>query len=140
MSSARKLLKIVSFIQVILAVVTVVLGVMGASGAGSATGEVNLLVIALEASVAATIGGVLAIVLGVALFASAAMGVRGANRPSALGSHMAISALCVILGIIGAFICLNANAMPAAVCCAFDAVLGVLAALYDSKVKKELDR
>ena len=64
------------------------------------------------------------------------MGIRGANRPSALGSHRVLCVLAVVLGVVAAVF---AGSVAVLAVSAITAVNGRGAAVYDGKVQKELE-
>lgn len=138
MSQNRKMLKIFSLIQVPIALAALVMGALALAGSSAADGNASVLGIELAASLWQTILGAAAIAGSVLALASASFGIRGANRPSSLGSHLPVSVLSAVAGVVAALGCTaspNAGVAGAAL-----ATCAVLACVYDRKVVKELDR
>ncbi|MFR3275129.1 MAG: hypothetical protein ACLTOP_05290 [Collinsella phocaeensis] len=138
MSQNRKMLKIFSLIQVPIALAALVMGALTLAGSSAAGGNASVLGIELAASLWQTILGAAAIAGGVLALVSASFGIRGANRPSSLGSHLPVSVLSAVAGVLAALGCtagLNAGVAGAAL-----AICAILACVYDRKVVKELDR
>ena len=77
-----------------------------------------------------------ALALGVLSVAASVMGIRGANRPSALGSHRVLCILAVVLGVVAAVFAGNAAVLAVSAITAAD---GIGAAAYDGKIQKELE-
>ena len=77
-----------------------------------------------------------ALVLGAVSVAASVMGIRGANRPSALGSHRVLCILAVVLGVVAAIFAGSAAVLAISAITAAD---GLGAAVYDGKVQKELE-
>ena len=123
MSENRKALKIVSLIQFVVAIA--------------------VLVVAFVATPATDASGIVADMpwLGAILgLACCAGGIRGANRPSALGSHNVVSILTLVAGIGAcAFMAMAGTTVPAAAPTA-SAILALAGLVLDGKVRKELDR
>ena len=141
MSSNRKLLKIVSFVQVLVAIVVGVLGAISLAGAGLATDEIyNVFGMQIDAVALATAMGVTFDVTAILSLICAVMGIHGANRPSALGSHFLIAVLTVVAGVVSVAVSGNMGEFttPAVVVVAI--VVAVVAAAMDRRVRAELDR
>ena len=65
-------------------------------------------------------------------------GIKGANRPSALGAHLVVAVLVAAAGIAA---CILSPAIQGlSIVCALDAVLAIAAAVFDKKVRVEVDR
>ena len=77
-----------------------------------------------------------ALVLGAVSVAASVMGIRGANRPSALGSHRVFCILAVVLGVVAAVFAGSTAVLAVSAITAAD---GLGAAVYDGKVQKELE-
>lgn len=141
MSSSRKVLKIFSLAQVVIAVISLVLGAITLAGAGGATGDpVNVLGSELDPIVFATLVGVLIDLSGLLTLITAVLGIRGANRPSRLGSHRLFSLLAALASLVAMFIGSNFGSLttPTVTMVAF--ALAVFAAVFDTRVRRELDR
>ena len=65
------------------------------------------------------------------------MGIHGANRPSALGSHRLVAILTMLIGIVTCAVSGAGEGIP--VLSAIIAVVALIAAVLDTKVRKELD-
>ncbi len=133
MSSNRKVLKILSLIQFVFSVCVIVLGVMaGLGGAQSVEGQ-GLGETGPYLELAA------AVLLGILSVAASVMGIRGANRPSALGKHGVVCALGVVLGIAAVAACAIDGNVPTAVASGITALIDAAAAVFDAKVRKEVE-
>lgn len=71
-------------------------------------------------------------------FITAFMGIHGANRPSALGSHRLLAVLTVLVGIVTCVVSGLGQTIP--VLDALVILFGLIAAILDTMVRKELDR
>lgn len=140
MSQNRKLLKVFSLIQVLVAVFALVLGfvTIGSSDAAAGT-AIDVFGMQLEGGMWTTLCGGLSIATGVLTFISAALGIRGANRPSSLGGHAPASILAAVAGIASAILAVSGGLLTWIVTAAA-AILAILAAIFDARVRKELDR
>lgn len=130
MSSNRKILKILSLLQFALSIVVIILTVVAKVGGQTAAGQGQLDAMRPYLDLPA------ALALGVLSVAASVMGIRGANRPSALGSHRVLCILAVILGVVAAVF---AGSTAVLVVSAITAADGLGAAVYDGKVQKELE-
>ena len=133
MSANRKWLKIVSFIQFIVAIAVLILAGLAAAGvsdpgAGASVAKIVLL----------WLDKILFAVLGFLSIADAVMGVHGANRPSALGSHRLVAILTVLVGIVSCPVSFDGHGIPVTPVIAV--VVALIAAILDTKVRKELDK
>lgn len=140
MSQNRKLLKVFSLIQVLVAVFALVLGfvTIGSSDAAAGT-AVDVFGMQLEGGIWTMLCGGLSIATGVLTLVSAALGIRGANRPSSLGGHAPASILTAVAGIASAVLAVSGGLLTWIVTAAAT-VLAILAAVFDGRVRKELDR
>ncbi len=132
MSSNRKWLKICSFVQFVLAIAAFVIAFIAATGvadpgADASLGEIVLL----------WLDKVLYVLLGILGIADAVMGIHGANRPSALGSHRLVAILTLLIGIVTCVVSGAGQGIP--VLSAIVAAVALIAAVLDTKVRKELD-
>lgn len=140
MSQNRKLLKVFSLIQVLIAVFALVMGfvTIGSSDAAAGT-AIDVFGMQLEGGMWTTLCGGLSIATGALTFISAALGIRGANRPSSLGGHAPASILAAVAGIASAILAVSGGLFTWIVTSAA-AILAILAAIFDARVRKELDR
>lgn len=132
MSSNRKVLKVLSLIQFVLSICVIVLAVIAKVGGGEAVEgdgwyETTRLYLSLPLSV----------VFGVLSIAGSVTGIRGANRPSALDKHFVFCVLGTVFGI-AALAVAGAN-VGVLVAGGITAAVDVAAAVFDSKVRKELE-
>ncbi len=141
MSSNRKLLKVISFVQVIVAIIVGILGAISLAGAGvAAEGVYNLFGIELDAVALATAMGVTFDVTAILSLICAFMGIRGANRPSSLGSHFLFCVLAVIAGFVSVAVSGNMGEFAAPTIVFVAIVVAIAAAFWDKRVRTELDR
>ncbi|MBE6468843.1 MAG: hypothetical protein E7001_02510 [Coriobacteriaceae bacterium] len=138
MSSNRKLLKILSLVQVPAAVALVVVAIMTMMGSIEIPVGAQVLGARLDDPVARYVIGAGELVAGVLTMASAVFGIRGANRPSALGSHRIVSAIASLLGLCLVIVGVS-SAISALLLGALALALGVAAFVYDGRVRGELD-
>lgn len=129
MSSNRKMLKILSLLQFALSIV-VILAVIAKVGGQAAAGQGQLDAMRPYLDLPA------ALALGAVSVAASVMGIRGANRPSALGSHRVLCILAVVLGVVAAVFAGSTAVLAVSAITAAD---GLGAAVYDGKVQKELE-
>ncbi len=123
MSENRKFLKILSLAQFVVGIVVLVVACVTKFGSGANDGSY----LDLIACVA----------LAILTVASSIMGIRGANRPSALGAHAAVSVVGALVGI--ASCVLVALAGGIVVVPAFGVVFNAEAGWLDVKVRKEVE-
>ncbi len=133
MSSNRKWLKICSFAQFILAIAAFIVAVIAVQSATDLPADATPVKIALVWS-----DKVLYAALGILSIVDSVMGIRGANRPSTLGSHRIIAVLAALVGIAGCVVTGTDTAFVALP--AVGAIVSIVAAVLDTKVRKELDR
>lgn len=133
MSSNRKALKVLSLVQVIIAIAAAVLGVIILTGAGRADEDAGLL-----GALVVNADGILYLICAVLTFIVAAMGIRGANRPSSLSGHRALSVLTLVVAVATGVLAGLDREIP--VLAALVALAALAAAVLDTKVRKELDR
>lgn len=138
MSSNRKLLKILSLVQVPAAVALVVIAIMTMMGSIEIPVGAQVLGARLDDPVARYVIGAGELVTGVLTMVSAVFGIRGANRPSALGSHRIVSAIASLLGLCLVIVGVS-SAISALLLGALALALGVAAFVYDGRVRGELD-
>ena len=132
MSSNRKALKVLSLIQFVLSICVIILAVLSKIGGGEAVeakewGEAARLYLDLPAFA----------VFGILSIAGSVTGIHGANRPSALGSHRLLCILGVIFGIVAMIVSGAGAGVPVVPC--ITVVVNAAAAVFDTKVRKELD-
>ena len=133
MSSNRKWLKICSFAQFILAIAAFIIAFIAAQGMSELGSDISLGELVLF-----WLDKILYAVLGFLSLADSVMGIHGANRPSALGSHRLVAILAAIVGVVACVVSGAGVAIAAMPVVA--AVVAVIAAVLDTKVRKELDR
>ena len=133
MSSNRKWLKICSFAQFILAIAAFIIAFIAAQGASELGSDISLGELVLF-----WLDKILYAVLGFLSLADSVMGIHGANRPSALGSHRLVAILAAIVGVVACVV--SGAGVAIAAMPVLAAVVAVIAAVLDTKVRKELDR
>ncbi len=133
MSSNRKWLKICSFAQFILAIAAFIIAFIAAQGMSELGSDISLGELVLF-----WLDKILYAVLGFLSLADSVMGIHGANRPSALGSHRLVAILAAVVGVVACVVSGAGVAIAAMPVVA--AVVAVIAAVLDTKVRKELDR
>lgn len=141
MSTDRKTLKIVSIIQFVLGIVTFIFGAILLAGTGLAEGDpISFVGAEFDPVTWAIINGVAFDVLGVLQIICAVLGIHGANRPSALGSHFLFAAIVIIVAVIAGIIssALGEFSMPTLIVVV--AGIALSGAVFDKRVRKELDR
>ena len=137
MSQNRKNLKLVSFAQVLLGLVAIVLGVLGISVWAGTEGLQPAL--GLDADTIAVVAAVLKMIAGALAIASAAGGIKGANRPRNLGIHLPVSIVAVVVALAAFALPVAASNLGTSWVCAAVAVFDIAAAALDRKVLAELD-
>ena len=137
MSQNRKNLKLVSFAQALLGLVAIVLGVLGISVWAGTEGLQPAL--GLDADTIAVVSAVLKMVSGALAIASAAGGIKGANRPRNLGNHLPVSVVAVVVALAAFALPVAASSLGTSWVCAAVAVFDLAAAVLDRKVHAELD-
>lgn len=134
MSQARKMLKIISFIQVVAALWAIVAGIMFFAS-GDAEGPFGL-----EPSTFRILGLLISVAAAILSFLAAAQGIKGANVPSRLGSHLQLNIACIVAGLVDFalfFETPSPNAGTAGICVL---VVAAYAISRGIRVRKELDR
>lgn len=126
MSQNRKYLKILSLAQFVVAIVVAVVACVTKFGSGAQSGTDATSYLDLIACLA----------LAVLTAASSVTGIRGANRPSALGIHNVLSLAGAIVGLVAVFLTAG-NGLPFVPALAL--VINVDAGWLDTKVRKEMD-
>lgn len=138
MSQSRKILKLISFAQFVFAIVALVLGAVSLAGAGSAMGQqVTTLGNEMDAALWATTMGTLLVLDGALSLVASVLGIRGANRPSKLGSHRLLSALGVIAAL-AAMVLSGVGGILVVALILF--LLDAEAVVFDARVRKESER
>ena len=130
MSPNRKYLKIASLLQVVVALAALILGIICFAGANYAEADAGVLMVSID--------GILYLLCAALSFITAFMGIHGANRPSALGSHRLLAVLTVLVGIVTSVVSGLGQTIP--VLDALVILFGLIAAILDTMVRKELDR
>lgn len=139
MSENRKLLKIVSLIQAPLGLALIILGVLALAGGVGMAADPQMLGNPVEASVFRLISGIGALVAGLLALAATVLGIRGSNRPRALGSHRTLALLSTILSVLLVILAAT-GALVITVLAAVACILGIASFIYDGRVRHELDR
>ena len=133
MSNNRKMLKILSLVQIVFVVLCFVMASLIFNGTPRVEGDADI-----PTFLMANLDAVLCTVAAFLTAFCAIDGIKGANRPSALGAHLVI-ALLVAAASIAACI-LSPTIQGLSIVCALDAVLAILAAVFGKKVSAEADR
>lgn len=133
MSSNRKVLKILSLVQFVLSVCVIVLAVVAKVNGSGQTAETGDLI----QSARPYLGLPTSIVFGLLSVAGSVTGIRGANRPSALGKHFLICVLGAVLGIVA--MVLAGAGLVALLAPGATVAVDAAAAVFDSKVRKEVE-
>ncbi|WP_040219738.1 hypothetical protein [Collinsella bouchesdurhonensis] len=133
MSNNRKMLKVLSLAQIVFAVLCFVMASLVFNGTPRVEGDVDIptfLMVNLDA--------VLCTVAAFLTAFCAIDGIKGANRPTALGAHLVVAVLVAAAGIAACI--LSPAVQGLSIVCALDAVLAIAAAVFDKKVRAEADR
>ena len=133
MSPNRKYLKVASLLQVVVALAALILGITCFTGANYAEADAGVLGVLVVST-----DGILYLLCAALSFITAFMGIHGANRPSALGSHRLLAVLTVLVGIVTCVVSGLGQTIP--VLDALVILFGLIAAILDTMVRKELDR
>lgn len=133
MSNNRKMLKVLSLAQIVFAVLCFVMASLVFNGTPRVEGDVDI-----PTFLMANLDAVLCTVAAFLTAFCAIDGIKGANRPSALGAHLVVAVLVAAAGIAA---CVFSPAIQGlSIVCALDAVLAIAAAVFDKKVRAEIDR
>ena len=139
MSQVRKALKIVSLVQVLVVIWALATGVsLIVSTTAEPTWDVYLL--AIDHATYVRIVGVLLVGAGVFTLLSTIYGIRGANRPSALGSHPLVTAIGLLAGFAALVLGIGAGIWVLTCLCVALVALDAASFLLGRKVREELDR
>ncbi len=133
MSSNRRALKVLSLIQFVLAIVVIVLAILAMVGGGQAAEGQGLGEAGPYLELAASL------LLGILTIAGSTMGIRGANRPSALGKHNLVCVLGVVFGIAAVAVSAIDGTVAAAAAGGVTTIVDAAAAVFDAKVRKEVE-
>lgn len=133
MSDNRKMLKVLSLAQIVFAVLCFVMASLVFNGTPRVEGDVDI-----PTFLMANLDAVLCTVAAFLTAFCAIDGIKGANRPSALGAHLVVAILVAAAGI--ATCILSPAIQGLSIVCALDAVLAIAAAVFDKKVRAEADR
>lgn len=133
MSNNRKMLKILSLVQIVFVVLCFVMASLIFNGTPRVEGDADILTF-----LAANLDAVLCTVAAFLTAFCAIDGIKGANRPSALGAHLVVAILAAVAGIAACI--LSPAVQGLSIVCAIDAVLAILAAVFGKKVRAEADR
>lgn len=133
MSSNRKMLKILSLAQIVFAVLCFVMASLVFNGTPRVEGDADV-----PTFLMANLDAVLCTIAAFLTAFCAIDGIKGANRPSALGAHLVVAVLVAAAGIAA---CILSPAIQGlSIVCALDAALAIAAAVFDKKVRAEADR
>lgn len=133
MSNNRKMLKVLSLAQIVFAVLCFVMASLVFNGTPRVEGDVDILTFLM-----ANLDAVLCTIAAFLTAFCAIDGIKGANRPSALGAHLVVAVLVAAAGVAA---CILSPAIQGlSIVCALDAVLAIAAAVFDKKVRAEADR
>ena len=133
MSNNRKMLKILSLIQIVFVVLCFVMASLVFNGTPRVGGDADV-----PTFLMANLDAVLCTIAAFLTAFCAIDGIKGANRPTALGSHFVVAILVAIAGV--AACVLSPAIQGLSVVCALDAVLAIAAAIFGKKVRAEADR
>lgn len=133
MSNNRKMLKVLSLAQIAFAVLCFVMASLVFNGTPRVEGDVDI-----PTFLMANLDAVLCTVAAFLTAFCAIDGIKGANRPSALGAHLVVAVLAAAAGIAACI--LSPAVQGLSIVCALDAVLAIAAAVFDKKVRAEIDR
>lgn len=133
MSNNRKMLKVLSLAQIVFAVLCFVMASLVFNGTPRVEGDVDIPTFLMT-----NLDAVLCTVAAFLTAFCAIDGIKGANRPTALGAHLVVAVLVAAAGIAA---CILSPAIQGlSIVCALDAVLAIAAAVFDKKVRAEADR
>ena len=133
MSNNRKMLKILSLVQIVFVVLCFVMASLIFNGTPRVEGDADV-----PTFLMANLDAVLCTVAAFLTAFCAIDGIKGANRPSALGAHLVVAVLVAAAGIAA---CILSPAIQGlSIVCALDAVLAIAAAVFEKKVRAEADR
>lgn len=133
MSNNRKMLKILSLAQIVFAVLCFVMASLVFNGTPRVEGDVDIPIFLM-----ANLDAVLCTVAAFLTAFCAIDGIKGANRPTALGAHLVVAVLVAAAGVAACI--LSPAVQGLSIVCALDAVLAIAAAVFDKKVRAEADR
>lgn len=133
MSNNRKMLKILSLVQIVFVVLCFVMASLVFNGTPRVEGDADV-----PTFLMANLDAVLCTIAAFLTAFCAIDGIKGANRPTALGAHLVVAVLVAAAGIAA---CVFSPAIQGlSIVCALDAVLAIAAAVFDKKVRAETDR
>ena len=133
MSNNRKMLKVLSLAQIVFAVLCFVMAPLVFNGTPRVEGDVDI-----PTFLRANLDAVLCTVAAFLTAFCAIDGIKGANRPSALGAHLVVALLVAVASIAA---CVFSPAVQGlSIVCAIDAVLALVSAVFGKKVSAEADR
>ena len=133
MSNNRKMLKILSLVQIVFVVLCFVMASLIFNGTPRVEGGADV-----PTFLMANLDAVLCTVAAFLTAFCAIDGIKGANRPTALGAHFVVA---ILVAIAGAAACVFSPAIQSlSIVCALDAILAIAAAVFGKKVRAEADR
>ena len=133
MSNNRKMLKILSLVQIVFVVLCFVMASLIFNGTPRVEGDADV-----PTFLMANLDAVLCTVAAFLTAFCAIDGIKGANRPTALGAHFVVA---ILVAMAGAAACALSPAIQGlSIVCALDAILAIAAAVFGKKVRAEADR
>ena len=133
MSNNRKMLKILSLVQIVFVVLCFVMASLIFNGTPRVEGDADI-----PTFLMANLDAVLCTVAAFLTAFCAIDGIKGANRPSALGAHLVVALLVAVASIAA---CVFSPAVQGlSIVCAIDTVLALASAVFGKKVSAEADR
>lgn len=133
MSNNRKMLKILSLIQIVFVVLCFVMASLVFNGTPRVEGDADV-----PTFLMANLDAVLCTIVAFLTAFCAIDGIKGANRPTALGAHFVVA---ILVAMAGAAACALSPAIQGlSIVCALDAILAIAAAVFGKKVRAEADR
>ena len=133
MSNNRKMLKILSLVQIVFVVLCFVMASLVFNGTPRVEDDADV-----PTFLMANLDAVLCTIAAFLTAFCAIDGIKGANRPNALGAHLVVAVLVAAAGIAACILSPAVQGLP--IVCALDAVLAIAAAVFDKKVRAEIDR
>ncbi len=133
MSNNRKMLKILSLVQIVFVVLCFVMASLVFNGTPRVEDDADV-----PTFLMANLDAVLCTIAAFLTAFCAIDGIKGANRPTALGAHLVVAVLVAAAGIAACILSPAVQGLP--IVCALDAVLAIAAAVFDKKVRAEIDR
>lgn len=140
MSNNHAAFKIVSLIQAIVGIAAVALGVTLFAGLGAATGSIGVLGMRFDTMLWKTVCGLLFDLGGVISIISGIIGLRGAGNQDKLGSHMLISVLAIVAGVVAAFMSAAESDLLAMIVAVGVVAFNIAGIVLDHMARRDLER